>query len=590
MQKKALPAHRRRSRSRSANGALILAAALLLGVALSSASAGQERSFPPLYRDPEPFLSAIAKERLAAKPLVRVTGISAPHHLLAADLIARAFWAASGNAYDRLILISPDHFNASRRPFATTRADFDTSLGTLPNDTYASSALLAHSALFEESELFKREHGVAALLPFAKRFFPAARVVPIAVSYGSTRADWDAAVAILKRLVGPRTLLIQSTDYSHYLPLEHAIRHDQQTLNAIASNNVASIAGLIQPDHMDSKGAQYIQMRLQNEANEAHGVVIANRNSAEYSAIGKATTSYVVTVYTQNAEHGAKLHYDDQEIFYFAGDAFIGRWLTQPMAADEVAKATIDRVTAITAGAPLILNLEGALLEDPPFALDPNLHAMDARLAPPILKALNVKAASLANNHSHDLGDAGYRQSVAVMRKAGITPLEHMRVANLGRLGLIAVNFIGVQDYKNYPVVKDVTDLSAVCKMRAHTPLIAFVHWGREYRRVAGPTEHAFAQALNDCGANVIVGAHSHQAAQNMETTQAGDAVMAYSLGNFLFDQRGEQATGALLELRLFRQGTLAARLIPLPNLFELATTILQRKAADGPRDNIEAR
>src|SRR4029079_11250851 len=114
---------------------------------------------------------------------------------------------------------------------------------------------------------------------------------------GSTRSDWDAAVAMLEKLMKPGTLIVQSTDFSHYLPHQTAVRRDQETLNIIAANDSVGVAGLVQPDHMDSKGSQYIQMRLQADSMKAHGVVIANRNSAEYSAFGTKTTSYIVTVY-----------------------------------------------------------------------------------------------------------------------------------------------------------------------------------------------------------------------------------------------------------------------------------------------------
>ena len=52
---------------------------------------------------------------------------------------------------------------------------------------------------------------------------------------------------------------------------------------------------------------------------------------------------------------------------------------------------------------------------------------------------------------------------------------------------------------------------------------------------------------------------------------------MVFSLGNLLFDQKGDRASSALLELRLFKQGTFATRLVPLPNLFELAAGELTR-------------
>jgi len=53
-------------------------------------------SIPSMYSDGEPFLVAIEMERLKQRPDLKATGIAVPHHLLAADLIARGFWAASG--------------------------------------------------------------------------------------------------------------------------------------------------------------------------------------------------------------------------------------------------------------------------------------------------------------------------------------------------------------------------------------------------------------------------------------------------------------------------------------------------------------
>jgi AmmeMemoRadiSam system protein B len=534
---------------------------------------------PSLYPDRAPFLAAVEKERPKQKPDIRLTGIAVPHHLLAADLIARGFWAASAGSYDRIILVSPDHFNRSRRPLATTRQDIETPFGIVRNDDAATSRLLSNGALFDESDLFKQEHGIAAVLPFAKHFFPDARIVPIVVSYGSTRADWDAAVATLEALVEPGTLVVQSTDYSHYLTQQVAVRRDQETLNVIAANDVDTLAQLRQPDHMDSKGSQYIQMRLQ-DGKKARATVIASRSSAEYSSIGSATTSYIVTAYSREVEDGSKLKYDDQEIVYFGGDTFIGRWFTRPLADPEIARHVVAKVRAVTAGAPLIVNLEGVLLDDPPYGVNPDLHVMHASLAVPILKALNVRAASLANNHSHDLGAAGLRESVAVLKRAGITPLQHMQAVDLGRFGLIAVNFIGSRDHRGYPVAKSAADLQSLCRIKARSPLFALVHWGEEYHRVARDADYTAAQALHTCGVTAIIGAHSHHAAQRVEAMQGGEFAMVFSLGNLLFDQRGERVSSALVELRLFKQGTFATRLVPLPNLFELATGELARKAS----------
>ncbi len=552
---------------------------VICGSTATGSLATDERPIPAMFDEPKQFLEAIEKERPKVKRTLPITGITVPHHLLAADLMARGFWIAAHQSYDRIILISPDHFNKGRRPLATTRQDIDTVFGKLRTDREAAGRLLASPALFDDSDLFKAEHGIAALLPFVKHFWPDASIVPIVASYSSTKEDWEAAVVAIEPLVTPTTLIVQSTDYSHYLTHAVAQRRDQETLNVIAADGLDQIARMVQPDHMDSKAAQFIQMRLQAGVRKARGVVAANRNSAEYSALGTKTTSYIVMGYTTDATAGSELTYDDQETWYFGGDVFIGRWMTQPLADTDVRQHIVEEIRKATRGAPMIVNLEGVLLDDPPLGVDRDLHMMHASLAVPILKALNVKAASLANNHSHDLGANGLKETISVLRRAGIVPLQHMQPASLGRLGIVPVNFIGVRDYKNYPVVRQPADLARLCRMNARSPLVAFTHWGEEYTREARPADLAAAQAMHGCGVNAVIGAHSHQASPGIDAPQGGEYQVTFSLGNLLFDQKGERASSALLEVRLFKQGTFATRLVPLPNLFDVATTRLATKA-----------
>jgi poly-gamma-glutamate synthesis protein (capsule biosynthesis protein) len=178
------------------------------------------------------------------------------------------------------------------------------------------------------------------------------------------------------------------------------------------------------------------------------------------------------------------------------------------------------------------------------------------------------------------------RETVAILQRTGISPLLHMQPVDLGRIGVVAVNFIGANDYRHYPVAKSTADLQNLCRMTARSPLVAFVHWGEEYTRAARPADLAAAQALHGCGVAAVIGAHSHQAAPGIEAMQGGAFQVTFSLGNFLFDQKSDRASGSLLELRLFKQGTFATRLIALPNLYELAAVELARKAgASRPRD-----
>ncbi len=82
---------------------------------------------------------------------------------------------------------------------------------------------------------------------------------------------------------------MQSTDFSHYLPLGISLRRDQETLNVLSADDAVSAASLRQSDHVDSVAAQYIQLRLQSMAHAVGPIVVASRNAQEYRSGGGET-------------------------------------------------------------------------------------------------------------------------------------------------------------------------------------------------------------------------------------------------------------------------------------------------------------
>src|SRR5262245_39154303 len=98
----------------------------VFGLALVCPAKAQQAAIPAMFTERQPFLEAIEKERPQDRPGITVTGVTVPHHMLAADLIARGFWLAAGGSYERIIVVSPDHFYKSRKPLATTLADIET--------------------------------------------------------------------------------------------------------------------------------------------------------------------------------------------------------------------------------------------------------------------------------------------------------------------------------------------------------------------------------------------------------------------------------------------------------------------------------
>jgi AmmeMemoRadiSam system protein B len=515
-------------------------------------------AFPPLFPDRGVFLAAIGLCRVQPLPQ-KISGLTVPHHLLAADLLAEAFARVQGRDYRRIIILSPDHFSRSRTPFAVTRRDFETALGRLTTDRRAVEQLL-HNPLVSESSLFSHEHGVRALLPFIAHYCPGALLVPIAMRHSSRRADWDSLARTLAPLLTPDTLLVQSTDFSHYLSPQEARRRDQETLRVLSGGDPREVLSLTEPAHLDSRGCQYLQLLLQWQVFGAGPTVIANRNSQEYTTAPVAkTTSYIVQLYSAEP-----LPVAGAKSYFFGGDTFCGRYVAKKLATPASREALRQQVLGITGGKPLILNLEGVLQEKCPESPGPYTLCMANALALPLLRELNVLAVSLANNHSHDLGEDSYRTMRRRLKKQGIAGLENRRVLDLGPFYLV-----GFTDVDNQSATKIAQltrpDLEGLARLQRNKPIFAFIHWGWEFVQKAGPREQALAALLEEKGVEVIIGCHSHRAGRLSGTRKS---CRVFSLGNFLFDQDKPRVSGMLLEAVFFPQGTYFLKIHPLKNLY----------------------
>jgi poly-gamma-glutamate synthesis protein (capsule biosynthesis protein) len=195
---------------------------------------------------------------------------------------------------------------------------------------------------------------------------------------------------------------------------------------------------------------------------------------------------------------------------------------------------------------------------------------------------MNVVGASLANNHAWDFGELGAAETERLLRTAEITPLAHGVVADLGGVRILPLTFKRGY-FADHEAIRTQEQLMRICAMDAVPPLIVFAHWGGEYVDRPGPFEVESAGTMATCGVSGLVGAHSHAASDIVERAGGGAFQYVFSLGNLVFDQRRDDVSGALAELRIFGQSTIALRLVPLPNLFEAARERLGTEQASHP-------
>jgi len=550
-----------------------LIAAILTSLALPAPGFAEEPGpYPVFYDGKAQFEAAIAAEEKLPPYEEHLTGLIVPHHLLVAPLIARGFRLASARTYKRAILLMPDHFRKANSPFATSGKNYETVLGPVGTDRPAVATLLAADGLVERNDLFDKDHAIRALLPFLKHYMPETRIVPVAVATKSTREDADRLAEVLLPLVDEDTIIIQSTDFSHFLPFAEAKQHDQQTLNVLASGDLDQISRLRLPDHVDSVIALYLNAVLQARLGaEIH--VVASRNSNEYAqAYLKETTSYVTAVYGKFIKPTGHPIPGDVETLYLAGDFTLARNVMRlarhPASASAVKKAILE----ITKGRKLVVNLEGAILPNVPKTLRETSLAMPEELAMEWFGDLNVEAVSLANNHTEDFGELGLVLTQDVLDRAGIRGLPDLGLSEFDRFALFAATDLKSTGSRQKELLTPAS-FDMLYDYQGAKPVIAFLHWGEEYDPSPGARAFLLADELRRRGVSLIVGAHPHVRSNGLVSLAGGETLMIYSLGNFLFDQSSKISSGAMAEIRVFPQGTCFVRVIEVPNYYETGVT-----------------
>jgi len=78
--------------------------------------------------------------------------------------------------------------------------------------------------------------------------------------------------------------------------------------------------------------------------------------------------------------------------------------------------------------------------------------------------------------------------------------------------------------------------------------ITVLLHWGVEYESRSRKSQQVLARSLIDSGANLVIGHHPHVV---QETERYKDGFIAYSLGNFVFDQNFSTSTMTGLALKV---------------------------------------
>jgi poly-gamma-glutamate synthesis protein (capsule biosynthesis protein) len=260
---------------------------------------------------------------------------------------------------------------------------------------------------------------------------------------------------------------------------------------------------------------------------------------------------------------------EDEVVLMAVGDIMLGR-AVEPRAlmyGPEFPFASL--IPLLGQGDIVTGNMEGVI----GFAGSPLVKSFTFRSHPDVIEGLQAagfNVLTLANNHARDFGSAGMSETIALLETAGIHTLGagprayepvFIKVNGL-QVALLARTYaIGQQNQVAWADEDELRTAVAAAKEQADV-VVVHLHAGIEYSPYANETQRRLAQAAADGGAALVIGHHSHSL---QEVEWIGDTLVAYSLGDFVFDIDDHEVARDAVVLRVIlgRDGVVSAEWIP---------------------------
>ena len=169
-----------------------------------------------------------------------IQAIVSPHagYEFSGAVAANGYALVKGKHYDRVVVIAPSHVDGFSFVSVYNGDAYQTPLGTVPVDKAFCKKLVSGDVvqLSTRGHVIPGERGEHALedeLPFLQRAIGGFKLVPIIMGDQSYEASRTLGLALAREIKGSNTLIVASSDLSHFHPYDDAVKLDHKTLRAI---------------------------------------------------------------------------------------------------------------------------------------------------------------------------------------------------------------------------------------------------------------------------------------------------------------------------------------------------------------------
>ncbi|HJW97523.1 MAG TPA: AmmeMemoRadiSam system protein B [Candidatus Bathyarchaeia archaeon] len=188
-----------------------------------------------------------------------VVGVICPHagYMYSGPVAAHSYYQlAIDGKPDLIILLGPNHTGLGSGIALMNEGQWRTPLGDVEIDTETADRVVQESKIVDVDEsAHSFEHSIEVQLPFLQYLYGNDfKIVPICFLMQDLNSAREVGEAIAKVAARKNTVIIASSDMTHYEPQEKAQKKDSKALEAITAMNEADLYSAIESQHISACG------------------------------------------------------------------------------------------------------------------------------------------------------------------------------------------------------------------------------------------------------------------------------------------------------------------------------------------------
>jgi MEMO1 family protein len=231
-----------------------------------------------------------------------VRALVCPHAglMFSGPVAAFAYQLLHGRHFDVAVLVGPSHYVGFDGVSLYRRGSFATPYGDLAIEEAIGDAIAKAAACVSDlPAAHRREHSLEMQLPFLARLMPDTPIVPLVMGYQTRETVFDLGRALARSLSQTNSLLVASSDLSHFHNAGTAARLDGRVLDHLsrfdADGLMASLEAL--PEHACGGGPMVAVMHAAHALGARDARVLKYGDSGDVSGDKASVVGYVAAAF-----------------------------------------------------------------------------------------------------------------------------------------------------------------------------------------------------------------------------------------------------------------------------------------------------